>query len=403
VGSGTVTITAVVDNADSTYTLTIDSSTGMAVGDHFGAQISSGDGGIYTIDAVPDGTSVTIGDDLDEENAGVDYGPPKIGSGWFSTPTSGGLSLVPYSGVGWDAAHRRNYYLLARVDPMINGGRLTLATNDPTVEAGPSSSLYFAEFKGNQIALYDGTVWKSHDIGGYVQLDVTGFPSGGVADTNYDIWLYDNSGTLTMEALAWSSDTTRATAPVRQDGVPCKTGALTRRYLGSVRLDASKKLNDNPLLRMVQNWQNRVGFCDTLDDSGSRSITSATAATTGSALYKMEYLVGMALAAGDQSQGVSVTASLLTNPGNTQTLAAGFGYDSATSFDTGQTTIMATPPGTSGTDSFNISVEWARASYAASTVGYHYVELLALTSGGTSYINNSVASMQSSVIYRGWR
>ncbi len=53
----------------------------------------------------------------------------------------------------------------------------------------------------------------------------------------------DSSGTPTLEALVWTNDTTRATALVRQDGVWSKTGALTRRYLGTVRVDGESEMD----------------------------------------------------------------------------------------------------------------------------------------------------------------
>ena len=55
--------------------------------------------------------------------------------------------------------------------------------------------------------------------------------------TVYDVFVYDSSGTSTLELTAWTNLTTRATALAYQNGVLCKTeGALvTRRYLGSFR------------------------------------------------------------------------------------------------------------------------------------------------------------------------
>jgi len=78
------------------------------------------------------------------------------------------------------------------------------------------------------------------------------------ADMNLDIWIYDNAGTLTLDFTAWSNDTLRATAIVRQDGIFCKSGALNYRYLGTVRTTDAGVTCDTKLKRLVWNYYNRV-------------------------------------------------------------------------------------------------------------------------------------------------
>ncbi len=78
------------------------------------------------------------------------------------------------------------------------------------------------------------------------------------ADTNADIWLYDNAGTLALACSTWSNDTLRATAIVRQDGIYCKSGALNCRYLGTVRTSAAGTICDTKEKRFVWNYYNRV-------------------------------------------------------------------------------------------------------------------------------------------------
>ncbi len=50
----------------------------------------------------------------------------------------------------------------------------------------------------------------------------------------YDVFVYNNAGTLTLELLAWTNNTTRATALTTQNGVQVKTGDITRRYAGTI-------------------------------------------------------------------------------------------------------------------------------------------------------------------------
>ena len=56
--------------------------------------------------------------------------------------------------------------------------------------------------------------------------------------------------------------TARATALARQDGVLVKSGATTRRYLGTVRTNGSVSFEDAPFLRHIWNVQNQVRVAD---------------------------------------------------------------------------------------------------------------------------------------------
>lgn len=115
-GSGTGTISTVVDNLDETYDLTLSSVSGMTVGDHLHARLSSGEGAVYEVSAINTSTLVvTVTDTLTEEN-GAAFGAPTTGTFGYDTPTScdPSLSLIPYGSPGWDAGHRRNFHLLAQ-------------------------------------------------------------------------------------------------------------------------------------------------------------------------------------------------------------------------------------------------------------------------------------------------
>lgn len=135
-------------------------------------------------------------------------------------------------------------------------GRLTLTSQTPvtSVDVTAATTVFFAPYKGNRISLYDGSAkWKLYN---FSQLSIA-VPA--TTNTMYDLWCFDNSGVPTLEALAWSSDTARATALTTQDGVDVKTGATTRRYLGSFRTTGSSgQTEDSVLKRYVWNNYNRV-------------------------------------------------------------------------------------------------------------------------------------------------
>lgn len=135
-------------------------------------------------------------------------------------------------------------------------GRLTLTTavSVTTADVTAAGTLYFTPYKGNSIGLYNGATW---DVINFTEtsLDISGY----TASKPYDIWAYNNSGTLALESTIWTNDTTRATALTTQDGVYVKTGVTTRRYLGTIRMTGTLgECEDSKAFRGVFNYYNRV-------------------------------------------------------------------------------------------------------------------------------------------------
>jgi len=144
--------------------------------------------------------------------------------------------------------------------PMTNGGRLTNSSTDPIGDTGANeSTLYFLPHVGRQIALYDGSSsWSYFDIGAS---GISVANTGLTVDRVYDVFCYDNSGSAALELLIWTDDTTRATALARQDGVLVKSGATTRRYLGTIHVydeTGTPRFVDLKTHRWIWNWQNQV-------------------------------------------------------------------------------------------------------------------------------------------------
>ena len=141
------------------------------------------------------------------------------------------------------------------VDIGIVDGRLTLESGVPvsTTDQTAKATLYFTPYKGNRIALYDGSSEWNIRTFSELSLDISGYTTG----KNYDIWCYDNSGTATLDSTIWTDDTTRATALTTQDGVLVKTGATTHRYLGTIRMSAAGECEDSVTKRFVWNLYNK--------------------------------------------------------------------------------------------------------------------------------------------------
>ncbi len=135
------------------------------------------------------------------------------------------------------------------------GHRLTLTSATPvtTTDVTGATTIYLTPHTSNQIALYNGTVWLEYEVD-EISLALGTLTSG----KNYDVFVYDNAGTVAMELTAWSTDTVRVTALVRQNGVWVKTGALTRRYVGTIRTTATTTTEDSISKRFVWNQYNQV-------------------------------------------------------------------------------------------------------------------------------------------------
>jgi len=104
-----------------------------------------------------------------------------------------------------------------------------------------SNNLYFHRHCGDKIALYNGTQWELHTIPETpTALSLIGEYTGN--NYPFDIFIYDNSGTLTLEVEEWASATARTSTLIRQNGVIVKSGATTRRYLGVCYLNSNSQI-----------------------------------------------------------------------------------------------------------------------------------------------------------------
>lgn len=133
--------------------------------------------------------------------------------------------------------------------------RLTLTTAVPvtTSDVTAAGTIYLTPYKGNQIWLYDGAAqWNLFNLT-EISLALT-LTSG----KPYDVFVFDSAGTPTLETLVWTNDTTRATALTTQNGILVKTGATTRRYVGTLYASGANTTEDSVAKRYLWNYYNRV-------------------------------------------------------------------------------------------------------------------------------------------------
>lgn len=207
--------------------------------------------------------------------------------------------------------------------------RLTLTSGTPvtTADVTGAATLYCSPYKGNRIALFDGTNWNMRTSAEF-SLALGTLSSG----KPYDVFCYDNAGVPTLEFLVWTNDTTRATALALQNGVLSKTGALTRRYLGTFYTTAATTTEDSLANRYVYNYYNRVRrpCFKQIDGTNYTYTTNTIRQARGSTNNQLNILLGVA----EDSVGAEIWAEISnTNVG--LEVQVGVGLDSTTAYATG--------------------------------------------------------------------
>jgi len=287
-----------------------------------------------------------------------------------------------------DAAGSSRSLTLSRLLGLLNHvcrGRLTLTSGTPvtTSDVTGATSVYFTPYNGDLVSVWDGTRWKLYQFT-ELTLALGTLTSG----ANYDIFLYDNSGTLTLKlGPAWSGDTARGTGAGTteldtQDGVHVNKvaisggpGAKAGRYLGTIRTTSTTTTEDSGGgtttqvggKRFVWNAQNRLPrtLCviDTTDNwtYGTNAWRQADAAAGN----KVEYVCG-----------------LLIDPAEATVTGNGFGSGIAGAVGVGVDSTSANSAKVFGqlTSSSNAPLTTYRGWPG---IGYHYLAWLEITRAGT--------------------
>lgn len=209
-------------------------------------------------------------------------------------------------------------------DNAVNDFRLTLTTGLPvtTADVTGATSIFCTPYKGNRIALYSGTVWNTR-ISAEFSLAL-GTLTGSLP---YDVFCFDNAGVATLEFLAWTNATARATALVYQDGVLVKSGVLTRRYMGTFYTTAATTTEDSAVKRFLWNYYNRVvRQMYRQDQTGSWTYTTATWRQANAAAgNQLDFVRGVA----EDMVNIEVS-SPVGNTGAGVLVAVAMGLDSTT-------------------------------------------------------------------------
>lgn len=138
------------------------------------------------------------------------------------------------------------------------GARLSLNNSQTGYSmdvSSPTTTMYLVAINHSRVPVYNtvAAAWEQLDIGDSINGSFAAIGSNKV----FDIFLYSNSGTPTLEFVAWTNTTTRATSLTTQDGILVKNGDPSRLYLGTAYRDASGCVDDLDR-RWLWNQYNRV-------------------------------------------------------------------------------------------------------------------------------------------------
>jgi hypothetical protein len=257
--------------------------------------------------------------------------------------------------------------------------RLSLSATLPVSSADilAATTLYCHPYGGNEVELYTGSAWET-----LVMSSVLSIAVPVTTNTNYDVFIYNNSGTLTLELTAWANDLGRASTLVWQNGIRLKNGALTRRYVGTIRTDGmGGQCEDSAKRRFVFNAYNKtfrtLRYAVYLDGhtyvGGWRPWNNNTA-------VRAEIVLGEA-----SDLPIFSSAYIYASAGLQSQL--GLGVDSTT-VSTGNSQIVSATAGST------LGVQAGVPNFLTLVAGYHYLQVLQAASGGAcTFYNGAVDAM----------
>lgn len=273
-------------------------------------------------------------------------------------------------------------------------GRLTLSTGTPVMVSDVTSAttVYYTPYVGQYVPLYDGASWTMTDTGGELSqatTDTTKSPAAMAADSLYDMFVWDDSGTVrATRGPAWSSATARGTGAgtteiTRQDGIWVNAVAITNgpaagrgTYVGTIRSNASSQMDwkrggaaagGSPATLYVWNTYNRVDVqANVQDNTDSWTVTSGSwASLNASTSNRISFVAGL-----NEDAILAIQANMASSSTASSNAMIGIGYDSTSAIDANTSTGTMNDGGSPKI--LNMRSELSRSS----GLGLHYVQAL---------------------------
>lgn len=265
---------------------------------------------------------------------------------------------------------------------------LTSGTSVTSADVTAATTLYLTPHSGRRMTVFDGSGNATTLTSAEISIAIPATTS-----QLYDVFVYNNSGVLALELLAWTNDTTRATAIVKNGaidaaGVWTKSGDTTRRYVGSMRTTAvSGQTEDSAPNRFVYNQFNEKQRTLGKYNTGNYTYTTATwREAGGSTTHRVNFIIGVA------ERAVTLEAiSFASNGTSSVNVGGAVGLDSTTApTPSSQRNAGGVAVGTSMGLALPSSVETIAA------VGFHFASQLeySAASGTTTWYDNAFVTGQ---------
>lgn len=220
----------------------------------------------------------------------------------------------------------------ALVQGITPGGRLTLTSGTPvTGDVTGAGTLYYTPYVSNIYPAYSSSSGK-YTAKTFTEASLTLSISSG---TNYDIFgVYTSGSSPTLSAVAWTNDTTRATALVRStiSGLLYKSGDEQSLYLGTIRGSGANVTAKSRAAGQLYVWNmyNRV-MEDALAQDTTDTWTYTTAAFQEARAQSTEGTSRIGIIRGLDDETVEATnISAYSNSTAAVTATNGIGIDSST-------------------------------------------------------------------------
>ncbi len=152
-------------------------------------------------------------------------------------------------------------------------GRLTLESGIPisVSDVLAATSLFYTPYNGHRVVIWNPStmVWEGWELT-EIEFDLTGL----TADKNYDVFIYNDGGSLDLDLEIWTDDSTRAVSLDVEDARLIKStdGML---YLGTIRITGTTgQCEDSLARRFVWNNYSRVLRQGKVEDGTDHSYNS---------------------------------------------------------------------------------------------------------------------------------
>lgn len=309
---------------------------------------------------------------------------------------------------------------LPTATPIAPQGRLTLVSATPVMASSQTGKtvVYYTPYVGNQVPIYNGTVMvptaligPTAELANNLANGASGNagPAAAVADSNYDLFVWSNSGTPTLtRGPAWSSSTSRGTG-VGSTELQMVNGFWTNKftitngpvanlgtYVGTIRTNSGSATVDwsfggvatggTAAILGMWNAYNRVSVQGIIGDSTSSWSYAGGAwrSANGSNSMRVSFVQGLAdeFFEARYENGGNITSG---------TAYVGIGVGSTTSVSGLRGFVNGT------------TVLQMAGSHRVQQLGFNYMQALEINHGGTAtyYGTASVPYLQTGMYYSG--